>query len=281
MHKGKIRGMKKFLELKSVRDSWPQDIRTRLSNPRGEGDFIQKARLTGAESYQIQGALHIISRFGDSAGRKERDLLRWVVLYLMQQSGSGHIRIGREDFFKDFPLWLKSGGVSFDLSFLTERFTALLQENSRLFGIIPSEEAPILRTEEDQSYYLLKRWRYEKRFLELLDPLVGEKGRSILPGFEDRRDLEGVFSNLKGDSSLILGEETLPAAAMVCSRLFSVITGGPGTGKTTILSGVIRLLLKVRKLKGLEPLNIRLCAPTGRAAGGWKRASKSYWQIRI
>ncbi len=274
MHKGKIRGMKKFLELKSVRDAWPQDIRTRLSNPSGEGDFIQKARLTGAESYQIQGTLHMISRFGTSPGRKERDLLRWVVLYLMQQSGSGHIRIGREDFFKDFPLWMKSSGISLDEASLTELFPSLLQENPRLFGILPSEEAPILRTEGDQSFYLLKRWRYEKRFLELLDPLVGEKGKKILTGFGESEVLESVFRELQKDSSLVLSEETLSAASMVCSRLFSVITGGPGTGKTTILSGVLRLLLTVRRQKGMEPLNIRLCAPTGRAAGRMEESLK-------
>lgn len=38
-----------------------------------------------------------------------------------------------------------------------------------------------------------------------------------------------------------------------------VITGGPGTGKTTI----IRCILEILKKKGA---NVLLCAPTGRAA---------------
>jgi exodeoxyribonuclease V alpha subunit len=41
----------------------------------------------------------------------------------------------------------------------------------------------------------------------------------------------------------------------------SVITGGPGTGKTTL----IKVLIGVLSESGI---NIKLCAPTGRAAKG-------------
>ena len=64
-----------------------------------------------------------------------------------------------------------------------------------------------------------------------------------------------------------MGPETRAAAGMVATRLLSVITGGPGTGKTTILGGLLRLLLETGKEQGQEVMNIRLCAPTGRAAG--------------
>lgn len=49
-------------------------------------------------------------------------------------------------------------------------------------------------------------------------------------------------------------------------RKFAVITGGPGTGKTTT---VVKLLASMQELKlsiGDEPLNIQLVAPTGKAA---------------
>ncbi|MCZ6910059.1 MAG: AAA family ATPase [Rickettsia endosymbiont of Ixodes persulcatus] len=44
-----------------------------------------------------------------------------------------------------------------------------------------------------------------------------------------------------------------------------VITGGPGTGKTTLVNSLLRTL-------STQDLNIKLCAPTGRAA---KRLSES------
>ncbi len=274
MHKGKIRGMKRFLELKSVRESWPGDIRKRLENPEGEGDFMIKAALTGAETYQILGTVHMVNRFCDTPDKQEKERLRWILLYLMNQSGNGHIRISLKDLFEDFPLWYKSAGYSRFPGDLNELLPELLDKNPRLFGRLPEESAPVLRTREGHSFYLLKRWRYEKRFLQLLEPLIGKKGNTPLDGSAADEDLSPVFQELSQDKGLLMGEDTLRAARMVSSRLFSVITGGPGTGKTTILSGMLRLILETRARKGLPLLNIRLCAPTGRAAGRMEESLK-------
>lgn len=46
-------------------------------------------------------------------------------------------------------------------------------------------------------------------------------------------------------------------------RPFLVLTGGPGTGKTTVVSRI--LLALVRCLDGFDPESVALCAPTGRA----------------
>lgn len=58
---------------------------------------------------------------------------------------------------------------------------------------------------------------------------------------------------------------------------FSIITGGPGTGKTTIILGIIRIFQKLNNLSyndliGEDNKYITLCAPTGKAA---KRMSES------
>jgi exodeoxyribonuclease V alpha subunit len=50
---------------------------------------------------------------------------------------------------------------------------------------------------------------------------------------------------------------------MVMRSRLSVITGGPGTGKTTILGGLLRLILDA---SGEILPEIRLWSPTGRAA---------------
>ncbi|MCP5004120.1 MAG: exodeoxyribonuclease V subunit alpha [Planctomycetes bacterium] len=51
--------------------------------------------------------------------------------------------------------------------------------------------------------------------------------------------------------------------AMAARNPFTVITGGPGTGKTTIVVNLIRIL---RRLHGIGVGDVRLAAPTGRAA---------------
>jgi exodeoxyribonuclease V alpha subunit len=74
-------------------------------------------------------------------------------------------------------------------------------------------------------------------------------------------------------SELMLPEEVLAApvalnpeqraavAAAVCQPL-TLVTGGPGTGKTSILSAILRTLVAT----GLDPEAIALAAPTGKAA---------------
>lgn len=53
------------------------------------------------------------------------------------------------------------------------------------------------------------------------------------------------------------------ACAMAATKGFSVITGGPGTGKTTT---VTKLLAILQSLYQSAPLSIKLVAPTGKAA---------------
>ena len=57
--------------------------------------------------------------------------------------------------------------------------------------------------------------------------------------------------------------------AMVTSQLgrFTAVTGGPGTGKTTTVLGILRLALMRARLEGRAYPTIALLAPTGKAAG--------------
>ncbi|WNL43332.1 exodeoxyribonuclease V subunit alpha [Halomonas sp. PAMB 3264] len=57
------------------------------------------------------------------------------------------------------------------------------------------------------------------------------------------------------------------ACALAARRRFAVITGGPGTGKTTTVVRLLALLQTLRLSHApAEPLRIRLAAPTGKAA---------------
>lgn len=79
-------------------------------------------------------------------------------------------------------------------------------------------------------------------------------------------DIERAVAALEAERDVALAPSQREAvlAALVSGAL--VITGGPGTGKTTILQFVIRLFDKLG-------LNYKLCAPTGRAAKRMEEAA--------
>ena len=72
------------------------------------------------------------------------------------------------------------------------------------------------------------------------------------------------------------------AAVIACKRNFCIITGGPGTGKTSTVLKIILLLQELHKLQKNNnidsnqntKLNIKLAAPTGKAAARLESAIK-------
>ncbi len=72
-------------------------------------------------------------------------------------------------------------------------------------------------------------------------------------------DVDKAIAWFEGQQRLELAEEQRAAIRAAVDTSLLVITGGPGTGKTTLVNGIIRILEK----KGRR---ILLAAPTGRAA---------------
>jgi exodeoxyribonuclease V alpha subunit len=60
--------------------------------------------------------------------------------------------------------------------------------------------------------------------------------------------------------------EQRDASRAAATQGTTVLTGGPGTGKTTTVAGLLAVLAEQRELAGLPPLRIALTAPTGKAA---------------
>ncbi|MEB7502334.1 exodeoxyribonuclease V subunit alpha [Leclercia pneumoniae] len=106
----------------------------------------------------------------------------------------------------------------------------------------------------DDRLYLNRMWRYEQAvarfFTEANQPLTHNEA-------EMQKTLNDLFS-VEGDVNW-----QKVAAAVALTRRISVISGGPGTGKTTT---VARLLAALIQMAGKTKCRIRLAAPTGKAA---------------
>lgn len=78
-------------------------------------------------------------------------------------------------------------------------------------------------------------------------------------GQEHVKDAETEIEKTEKETGIVLAEKQREAALCALSSGVTVITGGPGTGKTTTINFIIKLFEKSKK-------KIALAAPTGRAA---------------
>jgi exodeoxyribonuclease V alpha subunit len=126
---------------------------------------------------------------------------------------------------------------------------------SRLVGR-PGEFAPLI-LDAGHRLYLARYWNYEKKLADRLLALAESPCENIdLPRL--RADLDRLFAHNKETP-----DRQKLAAAVAVLRRFCVISGGPGTGKT---STVVRILAALQAQAGDKPLRIALGAPTGKAA---------------
>lgn len=118
-------------------------------------------------------------------------------------------------------------------------------------------EAPLVL--DGHRLYLRRYWNYE---CHVAAGIAARLGDNMLPAEALREELQRLFPTA-ADGAMAWPRA---ACALAARGAFSVITGGPGTGKTTT---VVRLLglLQTLQLRGHNvPLRIRLAAPTGKAA---------------
>ncbi|WP_409525554.1 exodeoxyribonuclease V subunit alpha [Nitrincola sp. MINF-07-Sa-05] len=133
----------------------------------------------------------------------------------------------------------------------TESNTSLNTPLNTPLVLSGSAERPLL--------YLRRFWRYEQQISQV-----------ILSRLEQPFDLP---ENLLKQSLNLLFEskDTDPnwqmiACALAARSAFAVITGGPGTGKTTTVVKLLALLQHLALSQQGGALRIRLAAPTGKAA---------------
>ena len=92
-----------------------------------------------------------------------------------------------------------------------------------------------------------------------IENMVANKIKSMLNENEKRVDISDRIKVIEKKLELTLTDMQRKAIEIGYNNNISVITGGPGTGKTTIIQCLMKLFLDDEK-------NVSLCAPTGRAA---------------
>lgn len=114
---------------------------------------------------------------------------------------------------------------------------------------------------EDVEVYLPGAYREEQEIADMLLDIAAAK-----PAADDEEETERQIQALEKEEGIILDDLQRKAVMMAAQKPVLILSGGPGTGKTTTINTIIRLL-------HARNMRIVLAAPTGRAAKRMSEAS--------
>ena len=111
---------------------------------------------------------------------------------------------------------------------------------------------------QDDKYYHYSLYNAEVNIANNLKPFIKRKiNKNAL-----NMHFDHMIQLIEEDEGISYSQEQKEAIYNACSNGLYIITGGPGTGKTTILKAILKML---KMLYG-DDAHISLCAPTGRAS---------------
>jgi exodeoxyribonuclease V alpha subunit len=185
------------------------------------------------------------------AGREAGELFRLVVSLASSAAGKGNICLNLADI----------AGSSFIVDNRELRLPGFddLMELLKSTAVVsyPAGELRPLVLDASGRLYLCRYWKYERELAGIL-----LQKASAAPGDIDETQFLATLQRLFPGEPDMEEDRQKIAAAVALRSLFSVISGGPGTGKT---STVVRILALLMEQPG-EGKRIALVAPTGKAA---------------
>ncbi len=119
---------------------------------------------------------------------------------------------------------------------------------------------------EDNKYYIVDIYKSEMF-------IVSKFKRILQKDEKEYKKIDNIISVLEKNNAFTYSDKQKEAIKMSLKNRITVITGGPGTGKTTIVKAIIEAYKSINKISDSEvEEKIASLAPTGRAA---KRLSES------
>ncbi len=138
-----------------------------------------------------------------------------------------------------------------DLTLFKNYLSELCLENK----LVKEEEVYALKTIYDAESFIVNRVNY----------LLHSEDKNY-------KNLEKTLNQIEEFAKIKYNEQQRKAIVEALQKHIVIITGGPGTGKTTIIKAIVNMYQNLNQLQDNAELQIALLAPTGRAS---KRMSES------
>ena len=113
---------------------------------------------------------------------------------------------------------------------------------------------------EDDKYFLFEYYSSENNIASTLSYFNNKKDNKY-------KSILNEITKLELDFKIIFNKKQKEAIKKALEKNFVIITGSPGTGKTTIIKGIVELYKRLNRLNYMDLENkLALLSPTGRAA---------------
>jgi exodeoxyribonuclease V alpha subunit len=119
--------------------------------------------------------------------------------------------------------------------------------------------------------YFQKYYVFEKQLKKRIEKFLS-KSDTHAERLVDERAMDDLVQNIfspqqvlrvsKGGNPIAMDPYQVKAIRLALFSGFCIVSGGPGTGKTSLMVNMLRCIVRT----GIDPSTIILCAPTGRAA---------------
>ncbi|MDA3932132.1 MAG: ATP-dependent RecD-like DNA helicase [Tenericutes bacterium] len=157
---------------------------------------------------------------------------------------------------------LKDDLIRFTLRFLNNQQSEEVEDNKVLTQLEYLLERGKIIEEQD---------KISLNYLYYAENFIAKKMLALNNELNDFHDIPMHIEAFEKINNIVYTKAQRKAIQLALSNNMSIITGGPGTGKTTVIKGIIDVY-KMSRNQSVDEFDIRLAAPTGKAA---KRLTES------
>lgn len=219
---------------------------------------IRDGRLTAADFFTVRDLIQLSS----SDPFDPCIHLMLLAMFLNINEGSLCLRLDG-DVFKERCGMLCDGQPDLIVASMRQALLDAADRYPRLISRDVSAYMPLIQA--GQRLYFQKYHHAERRLYESIRARLAYNPVHLWNPEEIGRVLTEVLVSqplIKGTSPVQLDLQQRLALWLTMRQQFVIVSGGPGSGKTSIVVNVLRCLIRL----GISPRRIRLVAPTGRAA---------------
>ncbi|SFL64902.1 SF1B family DNA helicase RecD2 [Salibacterium qingdaonense] len=198
-------------------------------------------------------------------GRDDPERLKAGLLYVLYEKTmqGGHVYVPHEYLLEEAGALLSGEDFQVGTDMLQPPLLHLIEEDQMV--------------EEEQRVYLPSLYFAEKGFVTKIKHMTAVEEMDVS---YSEADFLKALGETEEEFNIEYAEHQKEAIRQALSSQLMILTGGPGTGKTTVIRAIVQMFSKLHEFsldrtqyKKDEPFPVLLAAPTGRAAKRMKEST--------